>query len=454
MRRVVVGSVLVCLLVLVWRYDAQPALAEAAAKGPVTFSRDVAPIVYANCTVCHRPGAIGPFALVTYEDAHRHARQIADVTSQRQMPPWKPHQGFGEFKDQRVLSDAQINTLAAWAAGGAPQGDPGQTPRVPKFRDGWQLGKPDMVLKVDKPFVVPAEGADVYVQFVFPLKIDGAKIYVRAVECRPSNLRIAHHAIGFLDTSGKARELAAKDGGTFYRRTGDVGFLPAGMTAGYVPGQTPRMAEEGSAIVIKKGTDFVLQMHYHPTGKEEADQTEIGFYLTSTPPTKKGSGLLMGSQDIDIPANEGRFQVKDEFRLPAPLKLEGIWAHMHMLGKDVRVWATLPDGTETKLLWIDDWDFNWQDAYQYRTPIHLPRGAVIHAQWTFDNTASNVRNPNQPPRRVRLGENSTDEMAGVILGGEAASDGDNLAMLIANAGHYLEVTSRGKKFKQAHDAMQ
>ena len=454
MRGLSLGSALVCLIGLLGRTDVRGASAAPVEKPPVTFSRDVAPILYANCTVCHRPGAIGPFALVTYQDARRHAKQIADVTAQRQMPPWKPQRGFGEFKDQRVLADAQIATLGAWAAGGAVQGDPGQTPAVPKFKDGWQLGKPDIILKVDKPFVVPAEGADVYVQFVFPLKVDGAEIYVRAVECRPSNLRIAHHAICFLDTSGKARQLAAKDGGSYYRRTGDVGFLPAGMTAGYVPGQTPRLAEEGSAIIIKKGTDFVLQMHYHPTGKEEADQTEIGFYLTKTRPTKRGTGILMGSQDIDIQANDGQFQVRDEFRLPAPFKLEGIWAHMHLLGKDVRVWATGPDGTETKLLWIDDWDFNWQDSYQYRTPVLLPKGAVIHAQWTFDNTASNIRNPNHPPKRVRVGENSTDEMAGVILGGEAASDGDNLAMFIANAGHFFEVTSRGKKFKQLHDAMQ
>ncbi|MBY0461199.1 MAG: hypothetical protein K2V38_28075, partial [Gemmataceae bacterium] len=373
-------------------------------------------------TSCHRPGAIGPFHLTTYAEVKKKAKSIAQATGEKVMPPWKPEAGHGEFLDARALSDAQRATLKAWADGGTPEGDPKDLPKLPPFKDGWQLGKPDIVLKMPKAFKVPADGRDIYVHFVFPLDITG-DIYVKAVEVRPGNLRVAHHAVGLLDASGTARKkVDPKTGG--YVGFGGPGFVPVGFTPGYVPGQTPRTFGDGAAITIRKGTDFVLQMHYHPAGKEELDQTEVGLYLTKEKPTKHGLGVLLGSLEIDIKPGDDNYVCKDEFKLPVDLKVTGVWAHMHLIGKEVRAWADLPDGKTVKLLKIGDWDFNWQDTYLYKEPILLPKGTVVRTEWRFDNSNKNPRNPNNPPKRVLNGEGSLDEMGGLWLSGEVASEWD------------------------------
>lgn len=413
----------------------------ASADAP-TFTKDVAPIVFQNCTTCHRPGAIGPFPLTTYAEVKKRAKLVSQVTSDKTMPPWKPEAGHGEFLDARTLTPAQIATLKAWTEAGAPEGDPKDLPKLPTFKTGWQLGKPDIVLKMPKPFKVPAEGRDIYMHFVFPLDIK-TEIYVKAVEVRPGNLKVAHHAVGLLDSSGTAKKkVDPKTGG--YVGFGGPGFTPAGFTPGFVPGQTPRMFDAGSAITIKKGTDFVLQMHYHPTGKEETDLTEVGLYLTKEKPTKHMLGVLMGALDIDIKPGDGNYVCKDQFKLPADLKVGSVWAHMHLIGKEVRAWAELPDGKTVNLLKIGDWDFNWQDTYLYKEPVLLPKGTIIRTEWKFDNTAKNPRNPNSPPKRVLNGEGSLDEMGGLWLGGELATEADFWALLLANVGHYFEVEAKKK----------
>ncbi len=412
-----------------------------AAEAP-TFATDVAPIVFAQCANCHRAGSIGPFPLTTYAEVKARAKLVARVTGEKAMPPWKPEAGHGEFLDARALTAAQIATIKAWVDAGAPEGDAKLTPKVPAFKTGWQLGTPDIVLKVPKPFKVPAEGRDVYMHFVFPLDIK-TEIYVKGVEVRPGNARVAHHAIGLLDGSGTARKKAdAKTGG--YVSFGGPGFLVSGFTPGYVPGQTPRFLPDGSAITIKKGTDFVLQMHYHPTGKDEYDRTEVGLYLTKEKPTKHVLGVLLGTTDIDIKPGDGNYVREDKFVLPVAMKATSVWAHMHLIGKETRLWAELPDGKKVNLLKIGDWDFNWQDTYLYKDAVPLPKGTVLRAEWRFDNTDKNPRNPNSPPKRVLNGENSTDEMGGIWLGGELASEADFWALLLANVGHYFEVESKKK----------
>ncbi|WP_439620283.1 c-type cytochrome [Gemmata sp.] len=418
------------------------ALLSAHAADAPTFSRHVAPILYKNCVTCHRPGAIGPFPLTTYAEAKKRAELIADVTGDRTMPPWKPEAGHGEFLDSRTLTAAQIATLKAWAAAGAPEGDPKEAPKLPAFKDGWQLGKPDIVLKMPKAFTVPAEGRDVYMHFVFPLDIK-TEIYVKGVEVRPGNLKVAHHAVGLLDGSGAARKKVDPATGG-YAGFGGPGFVPGGFTPGFVPGVTPRFFEPGSAITIKKGADLVLQMHYHPTGKPEDDLTEVGLYLTKEKPTKHMFGVLLGALDIDIKPGDPNYVCSDTFVLPVPLKVSSVWAHMHLIGKEVRLTAELPNGKDVKLLRIADWDFNWQDTYLYKQPMVLPKGTKLKAVWKFDNSAANPRNPNDPPKRVLNGESSTDEMGGLWLGGEVANELDMVALLLANVGHYFEVESKKK----------
>jgi hypothetical protein len=427
-----------------------PAFAQAqtnnTATRTVTFTRDIAPIVYANCTTCHRPGEVAPFPLQTFQDVQKRAKQIVLVTESRLMPPWKPQAGHGKFQDERTLTSGEIALIKKWAETGTPQGNPGDLPPMPKFPEGWKLGKPDLILRLSQPFQIPAEGEDVYQHFVFSLG-EPKERYLRGIEVRPSNRRVTHHAVGILDSWGKARQLDAATSEQGYRNMGGAGFVPSGFTPGYVPGAIPRPIPEDSAITLPKGADFVLQMHYHPTGKVEYDQTEVGLYFTEKKPTRIPAIALLGSNDIDIKPGDSAYRVKDEFKLPADFLVSGIWAHMHLIGKDVRVWAELPDGSTRKLLWIPDWDFNWQDTYTYAEPFRLPAGTRIKSEFVFDNSASNPRNPNNPPQRVLTGENSTDEMAGLIISGHANDGLGALAIFAADVGHYFELEGKAARAK-------
>ena len=427
--------------------------ASRSATAPPTFTKDLAPILFANCVGCHRPGEVGPFSLITYEDARKRAKQLASLTSARIMPPWKPVAGPDEFKDARMLSDSQIAVFKTWLDAGMPQGRAKDLPPLPKFPEGWQAGPPDMILKVGAPFPVPAEGPDIYVHFVIPMNLDKDK-YVKAVQILPSNRRLAHHGVIMLDGSGTARKLAAKNGGDWYPNFGGPGFLPRGFLPGYAPGMTTRIQktdkpEDDLSIILGKGLDIVLQMHYHPIGKEGTDQPQIGLYFTDRKPPRAGNVILMANNDVDIPAGVKAHKRVDTFKVPVDMEVGNIWGHMHMIGKELRVWADLPDGGKKDMLLINDWDFNWQDTYIYRKPFVLPKGTVVNAEWVWDNTADNPRNPNSPPKRVILGEGSTDEMTGLIIGGKTVHTGlDEGIMWLAVLGHYLDCEKKAKELQK------
>lgn len=417
------------------------------ANAAPTFNKDIAPILHQHCTSCHRPDEVGPFPLITYADAKKRARQIVDVTAEKIMPPWKPVAGHGEFKDARVLSPGQIATFKAWLDAGKPEGDAKDRPKPPVFPSGWHAGEPDLVLTVAKPFKIPAEGPDIYVHFVLPLAFAEDK-YVRGVQIRPHDRRAAHHGVIMLDGSGKARELAAKHGGDHYPNFGGPGFMPRGFLPGYAPGMTTRVGDKNDAevsITLGKGMDVVLQMHYHPTGKETFDQPQIGIYFSNTPPKRGPNIILMANNAIDLPAGAKDVRNVDAFKLPVDFEVRDIWGHMHMIGKTLEVTAELPDCKKRDLLKIDDWDFNWQDTYVYREPFVLPKGTVIRSEWSWDNSAENPRNPNRPPKRVTLGEGSTDEMTGLLIGGLTAKPGlDEGIMWMHVIGHYLEIENKAK----------
>lgn len=410
-----------------------------------TFHKDVSRILYQHCVTCHRKNEIGPFPLVTYDDARKRAKLISEVVKARTMPPWKPDAGHGECLEERRLTDSQIQTLVRWSEASAPEGDRKASPRIPRFRTGWQLGKPNIILRMPEAFKVPAEGRDVYMHFVFPLNLK-SEIYVRGIECRPGNRKVAHHAVGILDASGVARSLDQKHPGPGYPGLGP-GFIPVGFTPGYAPGQTPRVFHDDTAITIKPGTDFVLQMHYHPIGKIELDQSEIGLYLTPKKPQRGMVAVMLGSEEIDIPAGEKEYRASDSFTLPVDIEVRDVWAHMHCIGKTVHARATLPDGTERELLKISDWDFNWQDIYLYKQRFKPPKGTVVRVDWSWDNSEANPHNPFSPPQRIRHGEGSTDEMSGLILGGTANNWVDEIIHWASVAGHYLQVVAKGQRYR-------
>ncbi|HEY3738450.1 MAG TPA: hypothetical protein VGL53_01335 [Bryobacteraceae bacterium] len=376
--------------------------------GVPTFNHDIAPILYANCSNCHRPGEVAPFALLTYQDAAKRAQQIAAITGARVMPPWKATPGYGHFLDERKLTDNQIALIHEWALHGAPEGNPGEKPAPPKFSTGWLGGQPDQIVKMTQVVSVPAEGPDQFRCFVVPLDAKEDE-YVKMVEFRAGNPKIVHHAILFLDTTGEARRHETVPG-QGYSCVGGPGLDITGSLGGWAPGAQPAMSREGVAHTIKKGSDLVLQIHYHLDGKPETDQSTVGLTFSKEPPTKGLTLMVLGNEKIDIPAGDGTYQIKASGVLPMDAEAVAIFPHAHYLCKDMKVDAHLPDGSVEPLIWIKDWDFNWQGSYRYASPVKLPKGTRLEMQYTYDNSANNPHNPSNPPREVKFGEQTTNEM--------------------------------------------
>jgi hypothetical protein len=412
LRKLVIAMLIIPLL---WSsthaedVEKKPAPGEA-----ITFNKHIAPLVFTSCTGCHRPGEVAPFPLQSFEDVSKRARQIARVTKSRYMPPWKAEPGFGDFHDSRRLSDPQVELFQRWIDGGSKEGDKADLPVAPKFTEGWQLGEPDLVLKMPEAFTLVAEGRDVYQCFVLPTNLTEDK-FVTAIEFRPSNRRIVHHAILYLDNTGAARKKDAADPTPGFSSFGGPGFLPTGGLGGWAPGAFPRHLPDGIARPLKKGSDVIVQTHFHPSGKTETEQSTIGLYFAKKPPEKTLANIPLKSRDINIPPGEKNYKVTSSFELPCDVQVIGITPHAHLICKDMKGTARLPDGTTRPLIWISDWDFNWQEQYQYAKPLKLPQGTRLEMEFTYDNSADNIRNPNNPPRRVTFGEQTTEEMAFLFM---------------------------------------
>jgi len=386
------------------------ALAAAPSSSPVTFSKHVAPILWKNCAGCHRPGEVGPFSLLKYEDAAKRADFLASITAERRMPPWKATERYGEFIDEHRLSPDEIEVIGRWAAAGAPEGNRADLPEPPRFVDGWQLGEPDLVLEMEAEFTVPADGGDVYQCFVIPIPIAENKT-VSAVEFRPGNARIVHHAIFYLDSNGAARAKDEKEPGQGYRSFGGPGILPTGGLGGWAPGVTPKKLPEGIGKYLRKGCDLVLQIHYHPSGKVEKDRSRVGIYFAKTEAKILLGGLSIMSKGLNIPPGEARHRVKAKCEpLPGDVNALAVYPHMHLIGREMKVYAETPDGKQLPMVWVKDWDFNWQGSYIFARPLRIPKGSIIRVEAEYDNSENNPANPNSPPKRVSWGEETADEM--------------------------------------------
>ena len=392
--------------------------ATAPAVQNVTFNRDIAPILFHSCASCHHPGEAGPFPLLTYADAKAHARQIALATAKRFMPPWLPEPQELKFADELRLSDEQISLFQKWVEQGAIEGEPQPAPPTPHYVPGWQLGQPDEIIQAEKPYTLPASGSDRYWNFIFRTPVDRTR-WLKAIEIRPGDKRVVHHANILVDRNQAARRQESERGAGFAGmelKIASETFDPDSHFLFWKPGTVPRPEPDGMALRLDKDTDLVLNIHLQPSGKPEKIQPSLGLYFTDKPATLFPMLLQMeDDRQLDIPPGEKHFLVTDTFTLPVDVNLLAIYPHAHYLGKDLQALATLPDGSTKTLIHIPQWDLNWQAVYRYAAPVPLPKGTTLSMRYTYDNSDENPANPNDPPRRVVAGNRSSDEMAHLWL---------------------------------------
>lgn len=381
---------------------------------PLTFNRDIAPILFANCATCHRPGQPTPFELLTYQDAVKHADAIADETSARRMPPWLPDEGEFPLVGARRISQSQIDVLQRWAKSGKAEGDPRDLPKAPSFPQGWQLGKPDAVLTLQRAYNLKPSRDDVYRNVVMRTSLAG-DAFVRAVEFQTNGAPV-HHAVIRVDRTAASRRKDGEDGqagfdGMAWQSIQD----PEGHFIGWAPGRGPIEAPAGMPWRLERGADLVIELHMIPSETAAAVQPSVALYFTPAPPTATPVTVKMGTKRIDIPAGARDYVVTDSFMTPVAFDLMSVYPHAHYLGKEMLVTAKFPSGEAKTLLHIKRWSFHWQQDYRFAAPIPLPQGTTLTMRYTYDNSDDNGDNPHHPPVRVQVGPRSIDEMANLGL---------------------------------------
>lgn len=417
-----------------------------------TFARDVAPIVYAQCAGCHRAGQSAPFSLVTFAEVRKHARDIVEVTTRRFMPPWPPEPGYGTFANPRLLTEAQVETLRRWYEEGTPEGLAADLPPLPEWSDGWQSGTPDLVVPLPQAYALAADGRDVYRNFVVPIPVDTVR-YVKGVEFRPGNARVVHHAFLNLDESRQSRRMAAGQEPPSFGGMDlpESAVMPAGQFLGWQPGKSAYHVAEGMSWVLRPKTDLVLQMHLQPSGKPETVLPSVGLYFGSQAPTNHLYRIRLAHFELDIPPGDSNYVAEQRYVLPVDVQLLRVNPHAHYLGKDLQGFALLPSGEKRWLLWIRNWDFNWQGDYAYAAPVALPKGTTLVMRYTYDNSTNNLRNPHQPPVRVRHGPNTTDEMAALGFQALTRTEEERVTLAKDQVEKLLQVSLEYERFRLRND---
>lgn len=389
--------------------------------GPVTFNGHVSRLLQHHCQECHRPGEVAPFSLLEYGDAYSRRNKILSMVQKRKMPPWKAALDHDDFVDARRLSPGEVELVARWVAGGALEGDPRDLPAPRKFPNGWVTGRPGAVFTMEEPFTVPARSSDVYRCFTVPIRLGGQGWqYIRASEVHPGNRKIVHHVVTYLDPTGASVALDKADPGPGYTCFGGPLIETTGGLGGWAPGMSPIEIPSGVAWGIRPGAHLIIQVHYHNPGPTaETDRTSVGVHFAAGPFDRALNNIRPVARGFRIPAGTSRYVVTAEETVTRGDGFEAIsvFGHMHLIGRELTVTAQLPDGTKRRLLHIPDWDFDWQLRYTFKRPVFLPHGTRVHVECVYDNSSANKRNPSSPPRDVRSGFETTDEMCNAsVLG--------------------------------------
>lgn len=363
-------------------------------KTAPTFSKDIAPIFFKNCAECHRPGEVAPMSLMNYKEVRPWGKAIREKIVKREMPPWHADPAHGEWTNDKRLSQKDIDTITTWIDGGAKEGDPKDLPSVPQFAKGWQIGEPDVVFHMPEEFSVPAEGTVPYMYFTVPTNFKEDK-YVAAMEARAGDLSVVHHIVMYVRDPREGRS-----------RRQDIG---TGLLGALSPGNTPFVAQPGSAKLIKAGSSLVFQMHYTPNGKATKDRSLVGLKFAKGPVDKVITTTAAWDARFEIPPQAVNHEVRASWVADEEIEIVSLMPHMHLRGKDYLYRVVYPDGRSETLLSVPRYDFGWQVYYYPKTPIRLPKGAKIETIAHYDNSTRNPQNPD-PTKAVRFGEQTWEEM--------------------------------------------
>jgi hypothetical protein len=406
------GAILTVTVVTTGSVDGQ------APSSPPTFARDVAPILYRNCVTCHRAGEIAPMPLITYNEVRPWARAIRQATAQGVMPPWHADAPAGTFENERRLTEAEKEIIARWVTAGAPQGNAKDLPDAPRFTDGWQIGKPDVVFEMQEEYAVPAAGTIEYEYFYIPTNFTEAR-WLQAIEVRPGNRELVHHVLAFYQAPPEGPRMAPalkfipehmklpprKRGS----RPPHEPVGPSRIIATYAPGTNPQVFRPGTALRLAPGGVLELQMHYTSNGKAGTDRTTVGMIFAKEPPQHELRAGQFMNATLSIPPGASHHRVDTELGFLQDVTLWGLFPHTHVRGKAWEYTVALPDGTVKPLLSVPAYDFNWQTYYMFKEPLSLPKGARILSSAWYDNSAKNPSNPD-PRAEVRWGDQTWEEM--------------------------------------------
>jgi peroxiredoxin len=363
-------------------------------RGEVTYTKQIAPLLQKHCQECHRPGEIGPFSLLSYNDAKTRTRRIRESILEQRMPPWHADPRHGKFLNDRRMTQEERDTLLAWIDQGAPKGNDSDLPEPVKFVKGWKIGEPDKVYTMEKEFTVPASGVLDYQRFTVDpqLKED---VWVQAAECRPGNRAVVHHILVYVLAPGKLNPY--EPDGTAY------------TLAGWAPGDMPFIYPPGTARRIKAGSKLLFEVHYTPNGTEHADRSSVGVIFAKEPPQYIAETNILANMALRIPPGAARHTAQMTYTFPEDALVLSFMPHMHLRGTSARYTVTYPDGKTETLLSVPDYDFNWQSVYRFEQPIRIPKGSKLTWSASWDNSADNPRNPD-PTKEVRWGLQTWDEM--------------------------------------------
>jgi hypothetical protein len=393
---------LLCSLVL-----AAASLAAATKSAPVTFTKDVLPVLQKNCQNCHRPGEAAPMSFLTYKDARPWAKAMKQAVAARRMPPWFADPHVGKFVNDKSMTEAEIQTIVAWADAGAPEGNPAHAKPNPVFTTGWSIEKPDLVVEMPEPYTVPEKGTIEYTYYILPTGLTEDR-WVQMAEARPGNREVVHHIIAFIREPGSKWLAGYPVGQAFIPKRGGGEAGAAGYLAGYAPGMPPNEFRPGQAMLLKAGSEIVFQMHYTANGKSATDQSKIGIVFAKGPVERRVYQLAVQNSRFVIPPGADNHPVSANITLGADVELLNLQPHMHIRGKAAEMRAVYPTGETEKLLSIR-YDFNWQLDYKLAPGKILPKGTRIEATNYYDNSPNNKDNPD-PTASVKWGDQSWEEM--------------------------------------------